>query len=59
MAIHMDLPRQVLAVGTGETFRNIAAGVSSVATAGAVIVGGLWGYFNFAKGRTYKPRLSI
>jgi hypothetical protein len=59
MAIHMDLLRHVLAVGTGETFKNIAAGVGSIATAGAIIAGGLWAYFNFAKGRTYKPRLSV
>jgi hypothetical protein len=59
MAIHMDLLRHVLAVGTGETFKNVAAGVSSIATAGAILVGGVWAYFNFAKGRTYKPRLSV
>ena len=51
--------QQLLGMGTGETFKNISAGVASVATAVAIIVGGWWAYFKFAKGRTYKPRLSV
>lgn len=51
--------RELLGMGTGETFMNIADGLSSLATAGAVIVGGWWAYLKFLKGRTYKPRLSV
>jgi hypothetical protein len=31
----------------------------SIVTTLAIIVGGLWAYFNFFRGRTYKPRLEF
>lgn len=33
--------------------------LGTLVTAAAVIVGGLWAYFNFVKGRTYRPRLEV
>jgi hypothetical protein len=49
----------VTAQGTGEIFKNITAGVDSIATAVAVVIGGLWAYFKFVRGRTFKPKLLI
>jgi hypothetical protein len=43
----------------GDGFRNITAGIASIVTASAVLIGGSWAYFKFFKGRTYKPRLSV
>jgi hypothetical protein len=42
----------------GEAFSNVASGVSSLVTAVAVIIGGIWAYRKFIQGRTFKPRLS-
>jgi hypothetical protein len=28
-------------------------------TAAAVIIGGIWAYFKFVKGRTFRPRLEV
>jgi hypothetical protein len=42
----------------GETFSNVASGVSSLVTAVAVIIGGILAYRKFIQGRTFKPRLS-
>lgn len=33
--------------------------LGTIATAIALVVGGLWGYFRFVKGRTYRPRLEV
>jgi hypothetical protein len=44
---------------TDESFKNIADGISSIVTALAVIIGGVWAYFKFVRGRTYRPRLSV
>ena len=33
--------------------------LEKVATITAVIIGGLWAYFNYFRGRTYKPRLEL
>jgi hypothetical protein len=44
---------------TGEGFKNITAGVGSIVTALALLVGGAWAYLKFVRGRTYKPRLSV
>jgi hypothetical protein len=33
--------------------------VGTTVTAAAVVVGGLWAYFKFVKGRTYRPRLEV
>lgn len=33
--------------------------LSSAVTTAAVVLGGGWAYFKFAKGRTFKPRLSV
>jgi hypothetical protein len=43
----------------GDGFRNITAGIASIVTASAVLIGGYWAYFKFVRGRTYKPRLSL
>jgi hypothetical protein len=40
-------------------FKDFTAGVGSIVTAGAVLVGGTWTYFKFIRGRTYRPRLSV
>jgi hypothetical protein len=46
------------AVSTG-AFKDVTAGISSIVTALAVIVGGSWAYFKFVRGRTYEPRLAV
>jgi hypothetical protein len=43
---------------TGEAFSHIASGVSSLVTAVAVVIGGIWAYRKFIQGRTFKPRSS-
>jgi hypothetical protein len=43
-------------------FSDLQTGVSllgTTTTALAVLVGGLWAYFKFLRGRTYRPRLSV
>jgi hypothetical protein len=49
----------VFAASGDEVFGNITSGVGDIVTAVAVVVGGLWAYFKFVRGRTYKPRLSV
>lgn len=44
---------------TAESFSSVAGGVGDIVTIIAVAVGGYWAYFNFIKGRTYEPRLSV
>jgi hypothetical protein len=41
-----------------DTFSHLASAVSSFVTALAVIIGGIWAYRKFSRGRTFKPRLS-
>ncbi|MEV0566095.1 hypothetical protein [Dactylosporangium sp. NPDC050588] len=41
------------------TFSTVAQAAGSVVTALALIVGGTWAYFKFAKGRTFQPRLQV
>jgi hypothetical protein len=43
----------------GQTFSNVTAGISSIVTALAVIIGGIWAYRKFIRGRTFKPRVSV
>ncbi len=33
--------------------------IGTCVTAIAIIIGGIWAYFKFAKGRTYRPRLEV
>jgi hypothetical protein len=43
-------------------FSDVQTGVSLLGTTTtvlAVVVGGLWAYFKFLRGRTYRPRLSV
>jgi hypothetical protein len=39
--------------------RDIVSMLGTTTTMLAVIVGGLWAYFKFIRGRTYRPRLSV
>lgn len=56
---HVVLPVAYDLVGVkGETFSNLASGVSSIVTTVAVLIGGIWAYRKFVQGRTFKPRLS-
>lgn len=48
-----------LASGTGETFKNVTAGVASISTVMAIIVGAIWAWFKFIRGRTFRPRVSV
>src|ERR1700682_4389088 len=43
----------------GETFSNVASGLSNLVTVVAVIIGGIWAYRRFIQGRTFQPRSSI
>jgi hypothetical protein len=38
-------------------FKDLAAGVQSVVTVIALIVGGIWAYYKFFRSRTFVPRL--
>jgi hypothetical protein len=52
--------RRTVADQAPSTLDNISTIVEmfgSAVTALAIIVGGVWTYFNFVKGRTYRPRL--
>jgi hypothetical protein len=42
-----------------DTFKTWADVTETIITTLAVIAGGIWAYFKFAKGRTFKPRLAI
>lgn len=42
-----------------DTFKNVAGGISSIITGAAVVIGGLWTYFKFLRGRTFHPRLAV
>ncbi len=33
--------------------------INKLVTTGAIITGGVWAYFNFIKGRIYRPRLQV
>jgi hypothetical protein len=48
-----------VAAGPGEGFKNWTAAFASIATTSAVVVGGIWAYFKFVRGRTFHPRLSV
>jgi len=39
-----------------DTLDHIASGLSSLVTAVAVFIGGIWAYRKFVRGRTFKPR---
>jgi hypothetical protein len=39
--------------------QSVVGIVGTVVTAAALVVGGLWAYFKFVKGRTYRPRLEV
>jgi hypothetical protein len=39
--------------------QSVVGTVGTVVTAAALVVGGLWAYFKFVKGRTYRPRLEV
>jgi hypothetical protein len=41
------------------TFKDFTAGIGSIVTAGAVVVGGFVAYYKFVRGRTYRPRLAV
>jgi hypothetical protein len=42
-----------------DTFGTWTDAIGTIITAAAVITGGIWAYFKFAKGRTFRPRLEI
>jgi hypothetical protein len=51
-------PTHLHQFGTG-AFKDVTAGVQSIITAGAVVIGGCWTYFKFFRGRTFQPRLEV
>jgi hypothetical protein len=42
-----------------DNFKTLADAIGQIITSLAVIVGGTWAYFKFARGRTLRPKLSI
>ncbi len=50
---------QTLPVADPHTWVDVVGGVQSIFTIAAIIVGGLWGYFKFFHGRTFKERLEV
>jgi hypothetical protein len=51
-------PRNVQAISLANA-KTIADIISASITAFAVVVGGIWAYFKFAKGRTYRMRTQV
>lgn len=49
----------VVAARFDEVFKNWTAAIASFVTALAVIAGGVWAYYEFVRGRTFHPRISI
>jgi hypothetical protein len=43
---------------TWETFKDATAGVASITTALALLVGGVWAWFKFIRGRIFNPRIT-
>lgn len=68
-AILLRVQSPATAVGWGEVVKHAAgwgalakdwtAAAESFVTALAVLVGGVWAYYRFVKGRTFRPRVSI
>lgn len=44
---------------TLDNAKDIADIISSIATALALLIGGVWAYFKFVRGRTYRPRVEM
>jgi hypothetical protein len=42
-----------------DNLKTVVDIIGTVVTAAAVILGGMWAYFKFVKGRTYRPRLGV
>lgn len=42
-----------------DNVKTVVEIIGTAVTAAAVIVGGIWAYFKFVKGRTYRPRLGV
>lgn len=49
----------VVAARFDEVFKNWTAGIASFLTALAVVAGGVWAYYKFIQGRTFRPRISV
>src|SRR5262245_14886669 len=39
--------------------KTIADSIQALVTAAAILVGGIWAYFKFAQGRTFRPRIEV
>jgi hypothetical protein len=46
-------------VPTVDAFQTVTDIAGTLVTSLAIIVGGVWAYFKFVKGRTYRPRLEV
>jgi hypothetical protein len=55
----LDVLKTVLRSADSSSFKNLIDSIKSVVTTLAVIVGGIWAYLKFVRGRTYRPRLSV
>lgn len=55
----LDVMKTVLTSADASSFKNLAEGIKNVVTTSAVIIGGIWAYLKFVRGRTYRPRLSV
>src|SRR5262249_6336609 len=42
-----------------DNFKTVVDIIGTIVTAAAVIIGGIWAYFKFVKGRTFRPRLEV
>jgi hypothetical protein len=47
------------AKSTLDNAKDIADIISSIATSLALLIGGIWAYFKFIRGRTYRPRVEM
>jgi hypothetical protein len=57
-ASSLDVVSTVLA-SPGPSFKDLADGTKNIVTTLVAIIGGIWAYFKFVRGRTYRPRLSV
>ena len=42
-----------------DTLKTVIDIIASLITSAAIVVGGVWAYFKFAQGRTFRPRIEV
>lgn len=53
------LPSHDSAKSSLDDIKTVTTIISNTVTAAAILAGGIWAYFKYAKGRTFRPRVSV